>query len=849
MVVIKIFELFGEILLKDNNAEDKLDSIEKKAQGASKSFGSAVSSIAKVGVAVGGAVVAVGGLAVSLGDGLQKSLNGLQSATDLTDDKMIGMKKTMLDIYNNNFGENFEEIGSAMTSVSQGTGLAGDSLKNATQNALLLKDTFEMDVSGSVNAVSMMMKQFGVSGDEAYNLIAQGAQSGLNKNEDLLDTINEYSGTFKAQGFSATEMFNMLNNGAKSGAFTVDLLGDAMKEFGIRSKDGSTTSAQGFEALGLSAGEMTKAFGAGGDQAKIAFDKTTTALFAMKDPVAQNAAGVALFGTQWEDLGVKGVQALVGTKGSIDATKDSLEKINGVKYNTFGEAMTGIKRNLETGLLIPLSDKLLPKLNEFASWITAHMPQIQNEISYAMGIIGGVLGFVGDHMTAISIIAGTLGTAFVIFKTVTGIMNAVKVAQQLWSDATVIWSGITKAGTAIQWAMNAAMSANPIGIIILLIAALVAGIVLLFDHNKAFHDFIVNSWTVIKQVVGDAITAVVNFFKNLGENIAKVWESIKQGIETAWNGFKDFIVNTVTAIVNLVKDLWNSYINFLKTFWSSVLDVIVSAWNTVKTTITNLCTAIIDGVKDLWNGFKEFLTGLWEGIKNTASSAWDSLKTTVVNLCTSIIDGVKNIWNGLMTWFGELPSKLSILGSSMFTSLKNGISSVLGGLGTFIKDGFTSAISFITGLPAKMLGYGKDMIQGLINGITGMVGKVGDAVSGVANKIKSFLHFSVPDEGPLTEYEQWMPDFMGGLAKGIDANKYKVMDSIKGLTGNMSVGLKTSGQTDTAVPQVAEQGGGVTQNTVHVAQLIVREEADIQKISQELFRLQQNRSRSLGVAY
>ena len=81
--------------------------------------------------------------------------------------------------------------------------------------------------------------------------------------------------------------------------------------------------------------------------------------------------------------------------------------------------------------------------------------------------------------------------------------------------------------------------------------------------------------------------------------------------------------------------------------------------------------------------------------------------------------------------------------------------------------------------------WGADLIQGLINGIKSKIGAITEAVSGVASKIKSFLHFSVPDEGPLTDYETWMPDFMKGLAAGIERNKHLVTDAVRGLAGDM----------------------------------------------------------------
>lgn len=99
----------------------------------------------------------------------------------------------------------------------------------------------------------MLMDQFGLSGEEAFNLIAQGAQNGLDKNGDLLDSINEYSVHFKSLGLDAEDMFNSFANGADAGTFSVDKLGDAVKEFGIRVKDESDSTMQAFKDIGLNA--------------------------------------------------------------------------------------------------------------------------------------------------------------------------------------------------------------------------------------------------------------------------------------------------------------------------------------------------------------------------------------------------------------------------------------------------------------------------------------------------------------------------------------------------------------------------------------------------------------------
>lgn len=521
--IIEIFKLFGSILIDNDKANEAIDETDDKAKKTSGTFGEMLVSAVKMGagiaLAVGAAVVAVGGLAVSFTDDLQKSLNGVQASTGATDEAMVGMKDAMLAIYNNNFGESFEDIGTAMKTISQQTGLTGDALQKATESGLALRDTFGLEVNESIRTVDMMMKQFGISSDEAFNLIAQGAQKGLDKNGNLLDSINEYSVHFKQLGFSSEEMFNMMANGAKSGVFDIDKLGDAMKEFGIRSKDGSKTSSEGFAALGLDAGKMTKAFAKGGDESKEAFGKVAKALFEIKDPVAQNAAGVALFGTQWEDIGVKGVQALVSTKGEIDKNKDALNQINDVKYDTFGEAMKGIGRNLQTGILLPLGDSVLPMLQSFQTWIIEKMPTIKNEIVFAFNAAGNEINFMGaklqeakdfftEHWNVVAPILAGIAAGAITFGTIKLAIEA--------------WSAVTKIATAVQWALNIALDANPIGLVVAAIGLLVAAGVALymnFDYVKAKA---MELWVSVENSFKSGINKAIDLINDLIEIMNKI---------------------------------------------------------------------------------------------------------------------------------------------------------------------------------------------------------------------------------------------------------------------------------------------------------------------------------------
>lgn len=119
----------------------------------------------------------------------------------------------------------------------------------------------------------------------------------------------------------------------------------------------------------------------------------------------------------------------------------------------------------------------------------------------------------------------------------------------------------------------------------------------------------------------------------------------------------------------------------------------------------------------------------------------------------------------------------------MWTGIKNTVSGIV----NTIKTGFNNAVSFIKNLASSAFQWGADIIQGIVNGIRSCIGKVKDAVTNVAKTIRSFLHFSVPDEGPLTDYESWMPDFIGGLAKGIEKSRGMIEQAMQGVTGDMTI--------------------------------------------------------------
>jgi phage-related minor tail protein len=270
VINIEIFRLFGSIFVDNDEANRSISETTNETETLGSKLTAAIATAAKwcgaFAAAAGSVAVAIGTKAVNSTEELHRSLNGLQASTGASADTMGGMRDAMIDIYNN--GESFEDIGKAMQTISQQTKQTGNELADTTKNAILVKDTFGIEVTDSIRSANQLMKNFGLSSTDAYNLIAQGSQNGLNANENLADSINEYSLYFSQLGLGADEMFNMFSNGAASGVFDIDKLGDAIKEFGIRSKDGSKGTTDAFQTLGLDAQKISDDFAAGGEKGK-----------------------------------------------------------------------------------------------------------------------------------------------------------------------------------------------------------------------------------------------------------------------------------------------------------------------------------------------------------------------------------------------------------------------------------------------------------------------------------------------------------------------------------------------------------------------------------------------------
>ena len=349
---------------------DSLDDLKGKLDEAKDSAKDSAADLAKIGATA----VAVGTAVIIPAAGKEDALASMQANTGASDSQMVLYENSIDDLFAEGFGEDLDDIATTMSTISQLTKeTKSDALTGLTRDAITLRDTFGYETQESMKAAKMMVDQFGISYDSAFNLVAQATQKGLNRSGDLLDIINEYSVHFKGLGFDAESMLSVLEAGSENGAFSLDKIGDATKELGIRLRDTSDTTSDAYARLLLDADEYRQRIAAGGESARLASSEIITSLLMVDDQIAQNEIGVALFGTMWEDLGKDAISSLLSVNGTMDQTKDTMTDIRDIKYSTTSNEWKRLGRTVQTDVITPLGERLLPTAQKFCNFLTKNL--------------------------------------------------------------------------------------------------------------------------------------------------------------------------------------------------------------------------------------------------------------------------------------------------------------------------------------------------------------------------------------------------------------------------------------------------------------------------------------------
>lgn len=331
-------------------------------------------------------------------------------------------------------------------------------------------------------------------------------------------------------------------------------------------------------------------------------------------------------------------------------------------------------------------------------------------------------------------------------------------------------------------------------------------------HGEEIKSALVSVWEGVSAVLAAVwriiSTTAIAIWDGLKNFWSKHGEQIKTSFVNIWNGIK----NLLTTVWNIIKGVATVVFGALTAFWntwgSTIMTYFQGVWNTIKAVFS----AALDVLADLFAVFSALFagdwSGLWEAVKQLASDVWNGILNIISTILTSIWNVLSSIWSTIWGFISETLTNIWNGITSTFTNILNSITETVGNIKNSIVEGFQAAIDWITSLPAQALQWGADIIQGIVDGITGAVGKVGEAVKGVADKIKSFLGFSEPEDGPLSDFHTYMPDMLQLMAEGIQKGKPVVSNAIKDLTGGMSDEVQDVDPNDGAPEPKKPKGGG-----------------------------------------
>ena len=391
----------ADVLLYLGVDADDLDDGLGKAENKTKSWAGRVAGTAgKVlgGVVVGAAAAAatavttIGVAAFNVSRETEKAAAAMAGSLNVPREEAERFAEVARRVYGNNFADSVGDAGDAVTAVVRTLKLAADdpSLQTITEKALALRDSFGEDVGESVSTAKTLMDNFGISADQAFDLITAGFQRGLNRSDDFLDTINEYSVQFGNGGASAQEFFSIMESGLQGGMLGTDKAADAFKEFRVRILDGSKTTADGLAQLGLNVDDVTAAIDSGSMTITDAWNLVIGKLKETEDQSTLMQAGVALIGTQFEDLGQEAVLAMEITSDAFADAEGAADSLN-KRYETLGDGAAAVWRRLIV-TVSPLTDKILDMANDAIPYLMQGFDRFDQQVMPALMQFGDLVG-------------------------------------------------------------------------------------------------------------------------------------------------------------------------------------------------------------------------------------------------------------------------------------------------------------------------------------------------------------------------------------------------------------------------------------------------------------------------
>lgn len=766
-------------------AQDAADDIEEIAQATK---GAALMEAADQLSVVGDKIQDVGDKAVSAYAETETAVSKVNAYFGETGEAAEASAEIVKNVYGSGVGQSMDAVAEAVIMVKKNLGDLGDTdLTNLTKQALTLEELYGIDMNETLRGVNSLMKQYGLTAQEAMDYIVRGTQNGLDKTNELGDNLSEYAGKFEQAGYSASEYFQLLQNGLEGGAYNLDKVNDAINEVTTRLADG--TIGDSIDLYSQKTQSLFLAWQNGEATQKQVIDSIVADIGnCTSQQEALNMAAQA-FGTMAEDGNLKFITSLTSVGETYDSVAGSAENLFSQTQTPMQE-MEANTRKLQQAL-VPLGEKIvelanvvLPPLVAIITAVSEVFGMLPEPVQNFVVILGALLVAFTALTPVIAALAVSFGALNISLLPVIGIIAGVAAAIAGIIAIVKNWGAITEWFGNLWQAVSQKLMELWNGLVVFFTETIPAAFQIFIGFFSAIPDwwsglwsqvsaFFTNTWNAILQnpIVRLVVTTITSLWENAKNTLQGIWSGICDIAAGAWELLKNVILAPVLLLIDLVTGNFSQLASDAANIWNNIRNAASQIWSGIRQVVTSAASGLKQGVETVLSALSQFASQIWSAMKQTASSVWNGIKTTVVNIASSLREAAV----------------------SAFQRMVSGIGSALSGLYSVVSNGFSSAIRFITGLPGQAFQWGKDFIQGLINGISSMIQSVINTVSGLADRIRSFLHFSAPDEGPLADYETWMPDFMKGLANGIEKNRNLVEKAVRDVASDMVISPKVNG--------------------------------------------------------
>lgn len=741
-------------------AIDKLKTSSDDATDAIEGVGDAVTSGNLLEAAdqlsgVGDKVFEIGEKAVESFQNMEDATAKVNARFDETGKVAENSADLIKRVYEQGLGDSMDAVAEAVILVKDNLkGLDDVTLEKITEQAIVLEETYGIDMTESLRGVNGLMKHFGMKAEDAMDMLVAGTQDGLDKTNELGDNLSEYSGKFAEAGYSAQEYFQLLQNGLEGGAYNLDKVNDSINEVTTRLSDGTISDT--FWNLNEETGQLEEGTGKWSQSVKDAFSQWQQGGATQKQVIDEivkdiqgtenqqdklNKSAIA-FGTMAEDGGTKVIESLTSVG---DAYTDVSGKAQELQDNTTTSAqeMEAAMRKVSDAFA-PIGEdiaEILTPVFEMIADLMEKFSELPEPIRNFIEVIGGIAAItaiIAPVVGAIMVLNGALVSLVGV-----GLLPIIGVIAGIAAVITTIIAVIKNWGDITDW---------------------------LSEKWSAFKDWMSGLWDTISEKIQEVWNGIKDFF-------ADIWEQIYNVIE----GPLKFIEGTIGAVMYAIQAV-------IYTVWEVIKFALKSAWDWISDTASAIFTPVANFFSGIWNGIKDTATGIWNSIKDTLGGIWNTIKENAMDAFSSVWKFIKDGFNDLKNTLGGIVKKIA---QAIVDPIGNAVNGVINGV-NWVLDKVGSDKQFALwevpkfargtgGIPKDTLGIvndqkgstykemivpphgkpfipeGRDVVLPLEKGTKIMP----------ANQTKSFLE-------ELPHFASGIGDFFGGI-----------WDTVKDFTGNV----------------------------------------------------------------